>query len=72
MPTLPRSVSAHGGKYYFDDDQQWPDTLMVTYDYPGCVLTYEMRIWSRYRLHGESEGAAVCGDNGYIFIGNGR
>ncbi len=67
---LPRAVSALGGKYYFDDDQEWPDTLMVTYDYPGCVLTYEMRIWSPYPLHGQHEGAGVFGDNGSIIIGN--
>ena len=68
----PRTVSAVGGKYYFDDDQQWPDTLMVTYDYPGRVLTYELRIWSPYRFEGEHEGALVHGDEGYIVIGNGR
>jgi predicted dehydrogenase len=69
---LPRAVSAHGGKYYFDDAQEWPDTLMVTYDYPGCVLTYELRIWSPYPLHDEAEGAAVCGDEGFVLLGNRR
>ena len=69
---LPRAVSAHGGKYYFDDAQEWPDTLMVTYDYPGYVLTYEMRVWNGYPLHGEAEGAAVHGDSGYVVIGNRR
>jgi predicted dehydrogenase len=69
---FPRAVSAVGGKYYFDDDQEWPDTLMVNYDYPGRVLTYEMRVWSPYPMEGESEGAAVYGDQGYIVIGNGR
>jgi predicted dehydrogenase len=69
---LPRAVSAHGGKYYFDDAQEWPDTLMVTYDYPGYVLTYEMRIWSPYPLHDEAEGAAVCGDEGFVVLGNRR
>ncbi len=68
----PRAVSAFGGKYYFDDDQQWPDTLMVTYDYPGRVLTYELRIWNPYRFEGEHEGALVHGDEGYIVIGNRR
>lgn len=67
---LPRSVSAVGGKYYFDDAQEWPDTLMVSYDYAGAVLTYEMRVWSAYPLHGHPEGAAVYGDHGYIVIGN--
>jgi predicted dehydrogenase len=69
---LPRAVSAHGGKYYFDDAQEWPDTLMVTYDYPGYVLTYELRIWSPYPLHDEAEGAAVCGDEGFVVLGNRR
>ena len=72
LPLLPEAVSAHGGKHYFDDDQEWPDNLMVTYDYGNCLLTYEMRIWSPYKLDGESEGAAVLGDEGYMVIGNGR
>jgi predicted dehydrogenase len=70
---LPRSVSALGGKYYFDDAQEWPDTLMVTYDFaPGVLLTYEMRVWNAYPLHDEPEGAAICGDNGFVIIGNSR
>ena len=73
LPDLPRAVSALGGKYYFDDAQEWPDTMMVTYDFaPGYLLTYEMRVWNAYPLHDESEGAAVCGDNGYVVIGNSR
>jgi len=73
LPLLPRAVSALGGKYYFNDAQEWPDTLMVTYDFaPGYLLTYEMRVWNGYPLHEESEGAAVCGDNGFVVIGNSR
>ena len=71
LPRFPAAISAHGGKYYFDDDQEWPDTLMVTYDYPGYVLTYELRIWTPYRMHDESEGSAIYGDAGYVIIGNG-
>jgi predicted dehydrogenase len=71
LPRFPASISAHGGKYYFDDAQEWPDTMLVTYDYPGYVLTYELRIWTPYKLDGESEGSAVFGDQGYVVIGNG-
>jgi hypothetical protein len=28
-------VAAIGGKYFFDDDQQFPDTQYVVYEYPG-------------------------------------
>jgi len=72
LPPAPRRVSAHGGKLYFDDDQEWPDTMMVTYDFPDCVMTYELRIWSPYPLHDEREGAAVLGDNGSVVLGNRR
>ena len=65
---LPRSVSATGGKYYFDDVQEWPDTCIYAYDYDGRVLSYEMRIWSPYPHEGVPEGSAVYGDQGYIIF----
>lgn len=68
----PQRVSAAGGKCYFDDLQEWPDTLQVTWDWGDRLLTYEMRIWVPYRFLGEPEGAAVYGDQGYIVIGNRR
>ena len=70
---MPTKVSSLGGKYYFDDAQEWPDTMMTTYDYGnGKLLTYEMRIWTPYPLHEEGEGAAVLGDQGSLVIGGSR
>jgi len=71
MPTV---ASANGGKRYFDDLQEFPDTLFVTLDYPDqkASILYEMRVWTPYPLDGESEGAAVFGDAGYVVIGNSR
>ncbi len=69
----PTGIHAAGGKWYFDDIQEFPDTLQVTYTFPGPhpkVVTYEMRIWAPYRMEQEHEGAAVYGDQGYIVIGN--
>jgi predicted dehydrogenase len=70
---LPRKISANGGKWYFDDMQEFPDTLQVNYEFSGeapKLLTYEMRIWAPYPMNGLGEGAAVYGDKGYIEIGN--
>ncbi len=72
LAAVPERASALGGKLYFDDAQEWPDTLMATYDYGNAILTYEMRIWNPYPLHGEAEGAAVYGDKGYVVLGNRR
>ncbi len=72
---LPRTIAASGGKWYFDDAQEFPDTMQVTYEFgeqasEKKVLTYEMRIWAPYHYLGQSEGSAVFGENGYIVIGN--
>jgi predicted dehydrogenase len=71
--SLPSKVSALGGKSYFDDLQEWPDTLQVAYEFAGPpvrVLTYEMLLWTGYRLHNLPEGSAVYGDQGYIVFSN--
>lgn len=72
---LPHTISASGGKCYFDDAQEFPDTLQVNYEFGGAglqkkLLTYEMRVWAPYSYLGEAEGSAVFGDKGYMIIGN--
>ena len=76
--TIPTKISALGGKWYFDDMQEWPDTYQINYQYSGepgkagKILTYEMRIWTPYNYYDEGEGAVIYGDQGYIVLGNRR
>lgn len=71
---LPRTIFANGGKWYFDDAQEFPDTMQANYEFgegrKRKLLTYEMRIWTPYHYLGQSEGAALFGDRGYLAIGN--
>ncbi len=67
---MPESINCSGGMFFFDDDQQWPDTMLISYEYPGHVLQYEMRLWSKPKLFGNTEGAAVYGENGWILLTN--
>jgi predicted dehydrogenase len=73
---MPRTIFANGGKWYFDDAQEFPDTMQVNYEFVAGkqtrLLTYEMRVWAPYSYLGESEGSAVFGDQGYIVCGNTR
>lgn len=39
----PRQVACTGGRYHFQDDQETPDTGVVTYDFGHCYATWE---WS--------------------------
>jgi predicted dehydrogenase len=72
----PRTVAAVGGKYFFDDDQQWPDTQYVVYEYgPDASaartrqLIFEQRIWSPYVQEGHENGNAFYGTRGMMVLG---
>ncbi|MEZ6049034.1 MAG: Gfo/Idh/MocA family oxidoreductase [Planctomycetaceae bacterium] len=70
---LPRNIHAAGGKWYFDDLQEFPDTMQVTYEYEGTsprILTYEMKLWAPYKYYDETEAAVIYGDQGYLVMGN--
>lgn len=66
---MPRRVSGSGTKYYFDDDQQTPDTMNMSFDYGAKGLVWEMRIWHDYGLEGIDNGVAVYGTEGFLHIG---
>ena len=40
---LPSTVATGGGKWYFDDMQEWPDTLQVNYEYGTSPLAPTLR-----------------------------
>jgi predicted dehydrogenase len=47
-PPLPSTVCAMGGRFAFDDDQEVPDTQVVTYEYPKLVMTFELTGYPPY------------------------
>jgi predicted dehydrogenase len=62
----PNRVCAAGGKLYYEDDQQTPDTQVVTFDFPGTTVIWEHRIWSRTGLEGQSWGVILYGARGTL------
>ena len=74
----PTRVAAMGGKYFFDDDQQFPDTQNVLFEYAPDEKTgrrrqliFEQRIWAPYHEHGYENGDAYYGTDGYMILGKG-
>ncbi|WP_435010736.1 Gfo/Idh/MocA family protein [Tundrisphaera lichenicola] len=69
--TAPASVSCVGGKWAHDDDQQVPDTQVVSFTFPEskAILIYEQRLWSPYVQEGYENGVAFYGTKGYILVG---
>lgn len=44
----PKGVYSGGGNLAFDDDREVPDTQVVTYDFDGVVITFELSQWAPY------------------------
>jgi len=55
------SVTCGGGKYFFDDDQETPDTQLATFDLPGTSIAWEHRTWSPRGIDGEGFGVEFFG-----------
>ena len=75
VTTHPSIICGAGGKYFFDDDQQFPDTQQITFEYPGDdkvgdrkMLIYEMRLWSTTYPYNVDSGAEFFGTKGKMFI----
>jgi predicted dehydrogenase len=60
----PLRITSGGGKYFYDDDQQTPDTMVTTFDFPHCNLTWEHRLWSPTNFDGDPSGITVFGELG--------
>ena len=75
VDTHPNKVSAIGGKFQFDDDQEFPDTQQVAFEYTGDgsvgsrrMLVYEQRLWSTNYPRNVDSGAEFYGTAGQLFL----
>lgn len=64
----PQSVSASGGKLALQDNRETPDTLFVTYEYPGFLCTYENREVNANQFNGHGYGIQFHGAEGTLFV----
>ncbi len=74
---LPNRVTCSGGKMFFDDDQQTPDTQIATFVYAADeangspldrAIHWEHRTWHRRGFEGETFGIQFYGDRGSLMI----
>ena len=77
--THPTKVSAIGGKFMFDDDQETPNTITASYEFNvggrPKMMTFEVRHWYSHHeagIGGEKAGNTVgntfYGSKGYLVI----
>ncbi len=77
IDSFPTRATCIGGKYFFDDDQQFPDTQYAVFEYDEKTSTgenkqliFEQRIWTPYKYQGYENGQAFYGTKGYVVMGH--
>jgi len=65
----PVRVASSGGRWRWDDDQQTPDTHVVSYDFPANkTICWEGLSWSPRGFEGSMFGATFHGDAGTLVV----
>ena len=77
VETHPTTITALGGKHFFDDDQEFPDTQTVIFEWPSVgknnrkkQMIFEQRIWTPYKMEGYENGCAFYGTTGMFIVGH--
>jgi predicted dehydrogenase len=76
VTTSPTTITGLGSKFFFDDDQQFPDTQYCVFQWDGDgrvgqkrQLIFEQRLWSPYFQEGYENGNAFYGTKGVLILG---
>ena len=65
----PSRVVATGGRYHYDDDWEFPDTMVATYEFEeGKSFTWEGRSCNILDIEGDGRGVIFYGEKGSIVV----
>jgi len=71
--SVPRTVEAGGGIYYFKEKITTPDILSVQFDFDTCPVFWRHRIWGAQEYAPEvANGIFFYGENGTLFVTDDR
>ncbi len=65
---IPDLVVSSGGRYHFDDDWEFYDTQVASFQFGDKMITWEGRSCNGLPVHNRSRGAAIYGDEGSVII----
>ena len=65
---MPHGIAALGGKYWFQDDSETPDTLQATFEYPQFLGSWEHRSNNTELMGNRLMGITFHGSRGTLYV----
>ena len=66
---LPLRVTSSGGRFHFDDDWEFYDSQVASYEFPNdTMITWEGRSCNGHQFFGRGRGATIHGTEGSLLI----
>jgi predicted dehydrogenase len=64
----PSKVTAQGGRYAYQDDWQFYDTLMTDFTYSEQMISWECRCCNGAKIEGRDRGSQIVGTTGSVIV----
>ncbi|MGB6545067.1 MAG: Gfo/Idh/MocA family oxidoreductase [Candidatus Acidiferrales bacterium] len=64
----PARVTASGGRYAFQDDWQFYDTLVTSFEYQDKLLSWESKSCNGMKFYGRDRGSTIMGTTGTVLV----
>lgn len=66
---IPDRVKSSGGRYHYNDDWEFYDTQVVSYEYADDkMITWEGKSCNNFQYHDRGRGATIHGTNGTVLL----
>jgi predicted dehydrogenase len=64
----PNSIASIAGRYQFQDDWQFYDTMSTSFAYDDAMISWEGKSCNGMRYYGRDRGAAIIGTTGTVIV----
>lgn len=64
----PKQVGAQGGRYQFQDDWQFYDTLVTNFEYSDATISWEDRSCNGMKIYNRDRGSVISGTTGSVLV----
>lgn len=66
---LPHRVKSTGGRFHFDDDWEFPDTQIASFEYADDkMISWDGRSCNKYEFYERGRGATIHGTEGTVLL----